>query len=56
MFIRQQNQSRPVCNYKVFTDEAGAEEWDPVIHHIDSSFAIRIIIFVHWVEWPFSSM
>lgn len=36
-----------MCNYKVFTDVAGAEEWDPVIHHIDSSFAIRIIIFEH---------
>lgn len=47
MFIREWNQSVPVCNYKVFTGEDGAEEWDPVIHHIDSSFAIHIIIFEH---------
>lgn len=47
MFIREWYQRGPVCNYKVFTDEDGAEEWDPVIHHIDSSFAIHIIIFEH---------
>lgn len=52
MFIREQNQSRPVYNYKVFTDIAGAEEWDPVIHHIDSSFAIHIIIFEHGLTAP----
>lgn len=53
-FIREENQSEAVCNYKVFTVADNAEEWDPVIHHIDSSFAIRIIIilFERRVDWP----